>query len=381
MKKLILCVDRDDDIGEKANIETPIIGRQANLDAAVALGLKDPEDSDTNSILSAVSMYDNLKAEGQDVEIATICGASSVGYTSDQALSNELDVVLEQLNPDTSILVTDGAEDEYITPIVSSKIDISHVRTVYVKQSESVENLYYLLVKTFKEEKAKRKLLLPISLALLVYGFFGVADLLYDLMIHGIEALPSLTGFGIGVITFIIGAYLLVRIYDLDEKSIQVYKKIRNAVSTGSVWLPFTVVAILIVIASSLEGWDVIVQQGISSPPKVVLTFAHTVMWWWLGAIFLHELGRVIDTYLTQGKVKRSFWAVWLTLIALTFILWAAFDYIRVLIGMQKASNVLPMVAINIVLGLLIGILGGLAHRSFRDQHEEEEEECVDSEE
>ncbi|MFW6196615.1 MAG: DUF373 family protein, partial [Thermoplasmatota archaeon] len=354
--------------------------RQANLDAAVALGLKDPEDSDTNSILSAVSMYDELKAKGEDVEIATICGTSSVGYSSDQALSRELDLVLDRLNPDTSILVTDGAEDEYITPIVSSKVDISHVRTVYVKQSESVENLYYMIVKTFKEEKAKRKLLLPISLALLVYGFFGVADLLYDLMIHGVEALPSLTGFGIGVITFIIGAYLLVRIYDLDEKSIQVYKKIRNAVSTGSVWLPFTVVSGLIVIASSLEGWDVIVQKGISSAPKVVLTFAHTVIWWWLGAVFLHELGRVIDTYLTQGKVKRSFWAVWLTLIALTFILWAAFDYIRVLIGMQKASNVLPMVAINIILGLLIGILGGLAHRSFRDEHRNKEENLDDEE-
>ncbi|MFW5928769.1 MAG: DUF373 family protein [Thermoplasmatota archaeon] len=373
MKKLILCVDRDDDIGEKANIETPIISRQANLDAAVALGLKDPEDSDTNSILSAVSMYDQLKSEGDDVEVATICGSPSVGYRSDQQLNKELDVVLEKVNPDTSILVTDGAEDEYITPIVSSKIDISHIRTVYVKQSESVENLYYMIVKTFKEEKAKRKLLLPISLALLVYGFFGVADLLYDLMIHGVEALPSLTGFGIGVITFIIGLYLLIRIYDIDEKSIEIYKKIRNAVSTGSVWLPFTVVAGLIVIASSLEGWDVIVTQEISSPPKVVLTFAHTVIWWWLGAIFLHELGRVIDTYLTQGKVKRSFWAVWLTLIALTFILWAAFDYIRVLIGMQKASNVLPMVAVNIILGLLIGILGGLANRSFRDQQNQDE--------
>ena len=42
-KVLILCVDRDDDLGVKTKIKTPILGRKENLEAAVALALKDPE--------------------------------------------------------------------------------------------------------------------------------------------------------------------------------------------------------------------------------------------------------------------------------------------------------------------------------------------------
>jgi putative membrane protein len=34
---LILCVDRDGDLAAKAGVKTPLIGRTANLDAAVRL--------------------------------------------------------------------------------------------------------------------------------------------------------------------------------------------------------------------------------------------------------------------------------------------------------------------------------------------------------
>ncbi len=372
MRKLILCADRDDDIGEKTGLETPIIGREENLKAAIELGLKDPEDSDTNSILSAISIYDELKKKGEDVAIATICGASSIGYTSDTALGEELDHVLKETGADTAILVTDGAEDEYISPIVSSKIDISHIRTVYVKQSESVENLYYLLVKTFQEEKSKKKFLLPISLALLVYGFFRIIALFSNLYLEGIGALAGLPGFGIGVIFFVIGGYIITRIYELDRKTLKTYENLKEAITSGSVWLPFTAVSALIVIGSSLQGWNVVVSENITSPLEIVLSFSSTVIWWWIGAVFLHELGRLIDTYIKKGRVKWSFWAIFLTLFALTFIFWGALDYIRGIVGMEE-ETVFPMVAVNITLGLLIGVLAGLTQRSFRERQKEDE--------
>ena len=58
MKKLVLCVDRDDDMGEKAHVISPVIGRQENLNAAVALALVDPEDSDVNTTLAGIKIYD-----------------------------------------------------------------------------------------------------------------------------------------------------------------------------------------------------------------------------------------------------------------------------------------------------------------------------------
>ena len=66
---LILCVDRDGDLEVKAGIKTPLLGRTANLDGAVALALKDPEEPDANAMFEAVRLYDRLRDEKQPEEI------------------------------------------------------------------------------------------------------------------------------------------------------------------------------------------------------------------------------------------------------------------------------------------------------------------------
>ncbi|MFO8110050.1 MAG: DUF373 family protein [Thermoplasmata archaeon] len=367
MKTLILCIDRDDDIGLKTGLKTPIIGRKANLKAAVALGLKDPEDSDTNSIFSAISTYDELKSDGEDVEVATVCGSQSIGYKSDRELSMELDKVLAEVRPDSVILVSDGAEDEYVTPIISSKVNISHIKTVYIKQNKSVENVYYMLVKIFQEDKAKKKILLPISLALMVYGLFGLIGLISDLAIHGGEALTRLPGFGLVMISFILGLYIFGRIHDLDRRLYQYYSSFRRAVSTAAVWLPFTIVGVIIVIAGVVNGWNAIMKVEVEAPIIILLTFFQSVIWWWIGGILFHELGQALHMYLTQGKIKRSFWAVVSSLVAITFILWGTFGYLQRVVYGEEVTSVLPMVAINIALGLSIAILGGLTHKAVKE--------------
>ena len=49
-KLLVICVDRDDDVGRKAGITTPVVGRDSCINAAQRLALEDPEDADSNSI-------------------------------------------------------------------------------------------------------------------------------------------------------------------------------------------------------------------------------------------------------------------------------------------------------------------------------------------
>jgi len=51
---LVICVDRDDDVGEKTGIQTPVVGRNACIEAAQRLALEDPEDADINSIFAAI---------------------------------------------------------------------------------------------------------------------------------------------------------------------------------------------------------------------------------------------------------------------------------------------------------------------------------------
>ncbi|MEM2997120.1 MAG: DUF373 family protein, partial [Candidatus Bathyarchaeia archaeon] len=97
LKILILCVDRDDDVGRKTGIETPILGRDANFEAASRLALADPEEADANAMFAAVSLYDRLTAEGEDAyQLATIAGSGEGGIEADRSLIHELGIVLER---------------------------------------------------------------------------------------------------------------------------------------------------------------------------------------------------------------------------------------------------------------------------------------------
>ena len=62
---LILCVDRDGDLEAKAGVKTPLLGRTANLDGAVSLALKDPEEPDANAMFEAVRLHDRLERRRQ----------------------------------------------------------------------------------------------------------------------------------------------------------------------------------------------------------------------------------------------------------------------------------------------------------------------------
>ena len=56
--RLVLCIDRDNDLFEKAKVSGPIVGREANLNAAIKLALADPTDTDSNTIFRAVVLAD-----------------------------------------------------------------------------------------------------------------------------------------------------------------------------------------------------------------------------------------------------------------------------------------------------------------------------------
>lgn len=152
-KVLILCVDRDDDIGVKAKIKTPIIGRKENLEAAVALALKDPEEPDANAMFEAIRIFDRMK-EGVEVkgscQIATISGSELGGISADRNLVSELTNVMKTFPPSGVILVTDGFTDEAVLPLLQSRVPITSVRRVTVKHSERIEETAALFSRYIK---------------------------------------------------------------------------------------------------------------------------------------------------------------------------------------------------------------------------------------
>ncbi len=201
-RTLILSVDRDNDIGFKAGVSSPVIGREACLDTANRLGLVDPEDSDVNAIFQAIKTYDELKARGEDVRIAVLAGDHYNSIEGDRKISEELRKLVWDLEAGECILVTDGAEDEFILPVIQSKIAVSSVQRVIVKQMPNLEGTYYIIKKIFEDPKYARSILIPIGLAMLLYA------------IGSLMGNPQLAIF---IVVGVLGVYLLFKGLGLDE--------------------------------------------------------------------------------------------------------------------------------------------------------------------
>ncbi len=173
VRTLVLTVDRDNDLGVKAGIRGPVIGRKATLAAALRLGLADPEESDTNAILGALHRHDKLNEEivGDDeVQIALLTGDVRVGARSDRAIAIQLDEVIQDFQPDRAVLVTDGADDEAALPIITSRVRVDHVEKVIVRQSKGIESTYYYVVKAIEDPRWRARLLVPIAAVMIILG-------------------------------------------------------------------------------------------------------------------------------------------------------------------------------------------------------------------
>jgi len=213
---LVLCVDRDDDIGRKAGVKTPIIGKEENLNSALKLILADPEEADANAMFEAIRVYETLKknSESRDsYEIATIAGSELGGVTADRKLVSELGEVLKRFPADSLILVTDGFSDEDIMPLVQSRVPVTSVRRVIVKHSESIEETAALFTKYWKmliEDPRYSRIALGLPGILLIS--LGILVLLQVFIRFDIYTWTAIVGL------IILGSYLLGKGYGIDRK-------------------------------------------------------------------------------------------------------------------------------------------------------------------
>jgi len=218
---LILCVDRDDDVGMKAGLKTPILGRKENVNAAASLALRDPEEPDANAMFEAVRIYDNLKKgakeQQEEYEVATIAGSDLGGVGADRQLVAELTEVLNGFQATDVILVTDGYTDEAILPLIESRVPVTSVRRIVMKHSKSIEEtaaLFTRYLKTLTENPRYSRILL--GLPGILFIILGVLWVLDWLEYAGIAFL------------IVLGAFLFVRGFRLDKVALNFYKWIRE---------------------------------------------------------------------------------------------------------------------------------------------------------
>src|ERR1700730_11879962 len=142
---LILAVDRDGDLERKTRVRTPIWGREAVMSAATSLAVADPEEADANALFAAVKEYDSLS--GQDVlcELGAVCGIQHGDFQADRKIRREVEELLSKREYSGIVLISDGAEDELVIPILQTLKPIVSVRRIVVKHSRSVEENYMVL--------------------------------------------------------------------------------------------------------------------------------------------------------------------------------------------------------------------------------------------
>lgn len=204
---LVLCVDRDGDLGAKAGVKTPVVGRDANLNAAVSLALKDPEEPDANAMFEAIRIFDRLKDESKPdevFEIASLSGSDLGGISADRKVVAELNDLLGSFSASEVILVTDGYSDEAVLPVVQSRVPVSSVRRIVVKHSESIEEtaaLFSRYLRTIVDNPRYSRIALGLPglliLILVVFAIIGWVQYYVIAFVFVLSVFLLIKGFGV----------------------------------------------------------------------------------------------------------------------------------------------------------------------------------------
>lgn len=301
-------MDRDDDIGCKADIATPIIGREKNIDAAVRLASEDPEDTDINTIFGAIRIYDELVSKGEEVEIVTVSGDVDVGIKSDRKIASEMDALMRKSKADSAIVVTDGAEDESIIPIIQSRIKIDSVRRIVVKQSQNIESTFYLLRRMLSEPRVSRMVLVPVGLA-----FLAIA----------ISLLSGYTGWAVGLIIGFVGIYALFHGLGWGNTISDFGETLRQSLYRGQITFVTYVAAIVVGIIATTIGltaaWEYHMESA-ATGSGLITKFINESIWWYISAFLLSSTGRIVNAYIENRSWEH--WSVPFFVLASGLVLW-----------------------------------------------------------
>ncbi len=247
-KVLVLCIDRDDDIGTKGGIETPIVGRDACINAGTRLAIEDPEDADSNAIFGAVKHYEELVSKGYTVEVAVVAGKFNRGVEADEKISLEVKNILEKYHADGAVIVSDGEDDETVLPVIQSRVPVISVQRIIIRHSRSVEYSYAVLgryLKMLVYDSQYSKFFLGVPGVLLAAGALAVI----------FDAGKWITA----IILAILGGAFIVRAFDID-KTVSSFGRLTP---TSFIKIFSVIAGVLIILAA--------IANGVSSIPANML--------------------------------------------------------------------------------------------------------------
>ncbi len=341
--QLVLCVDMDDDIGRKTGLETPLIGREEVEEGAVALAKADPEDSDVNVLFKGLQLVDEFDHE-QPV-VAAVTGVDGRDVSAARAVGREVDLVLEEIAVDReavdTIVVTDGAQDESVLPVIRSRVSVNGVRRVVVRQAEGLESTYYTMKQVLNDPETRGTILVPLGILLLIYPIAVIASSY------------NMPGAVLGTTSALIGLYLIARGFDLHTRLVEGFERARQSLYTGRVTLiTYSVAIALLVVAGisamgRLEAIEVELAGEIS-PLLMLAALVDGALLWVASAGIMTSLGQITDAYLHE-RLRVRYLNAPFYVVAIAAVLHGISAY---LLGQVTLSYMVGVLAAGTALGL-----------------------------
>jgi putative membrane protein len=288
---LVLCVDLDDDLGRKTGVATPVVGRDAVRDAAVGLATADPEDSDVNVLFQGIHLAEEI--DDESVEVAAVTGVDGREVEANRQVGDEVDRVLAELvtgEDVRAVVVTDGAQDETVIPVIRSRIQVDSVRRVVVRQSQDLESMYYTIKQVLDDPETRGTLLVPLGILLLIYPLTLFANVV------------GFPGTVFGVVSGLLGLYVLARGLGVVEWIDRSVERTRTALFTGRVTLVTSLVAAALLVVGGVSGVGTVEtmrQSGGLDAVEIVAALIFGSIQWVAAAGVTSSLGRVTDEYLS----------------------------------------------------------------------------------
>jgi len=340
---LVLCVDLDDDLGRKTDVDTPVVGRDNVVDAAVSLASVDPEDSDVNVLFEGVHIADAI--DDEPVEVAAVTGVDAGDVAANRAVGEEVDTVLASLTASEDVralVVTDGAQDESVVPVIRSRIRIDGVRRVVVRQAQDLESMYYTIKQVLDDPETRGTILVPMGILLLIYP-----------MTIAVEAL-GYPGSALGIISGLLGLYVLARGLGIERLLDEAVSRATSGFYGGRITIITYVVAAALLAIGGVSGVTAYeTQPKPLSAVEVLAALVNGSIQWFAAAGITSSLGRVTDEYL-NGSFK------WRYLNAPFYVL-AIGGVLHGLSAFFLGSQSLEYLAIVLTGGTLLGLASTLA--------------------
>lgn len=361
---LVICVDRDDDVGEKTGIQTPVFGRDACIEAAQRLALEDPEDADSNSIFAAIKTFEDLISKGYEAQVVTVTGVKNRGVQADEKIASEIRTVLQKFSANGAVIVSDGEDDESVIPVIQNVLPVISVQRVVMKVSRSVEYSYAVFGKYLKMIAYDSK-----------YSkfFLGVPGIL--LLIGGIATVVGYTAEIFAVLVSILGGAFLIRAFDVDRA----WSNWTKPTPSGFIRM-FTIIAGIILMLSSISAGVVAVDTSLVEPEtefiniisnKVVIgqffAGALPILWIGIGAIFA---GIFLSNWL--GGVSRQITDT-LRLVVLLSLYPTVSQFTNVLINDESAFTLIPPLLAGLAATIVSATILFKKYRKRSDQEMQED--------